>query len=76
MIWPALRAAIYTGLGVLEVAVDVYDQGKRIVRRLLPPRPEEVMPLTHADAERQAQFGRCAGHESEPRCASLRSPPR
>lgn len=73
MIWPAVRAAIYAGLGALEVAVDVYDQGKRIARRLLPRRREDAMPLTHAAAERQAQFARCAGHESEPRCAATRT---
>ena len=76
MIWPVIRGAIYAGLGAAQVAVDVYDAGKRIYRRLVPPQTPPAAPLPHRDAERIAQFGRCAGHETEPRCATIRPPPR
>lgn len=75
MIWPAVRAAIYAGLGAAELAADVYGRVKRIGRALLPRRREDAFPLTHAASERQAQFARCAGHELEPRCATIRPPP-
>lgn len=67
MIWPAIRAAIYVSLGAAEVAVDVYDRGSKLVRRLLPRKREDAHPLPHRDVERIAEFGRRAGHESEPR---------
>lgn len=78
MIWPLIRGAIYTGLGALQAAVDVYDAGKGVYRRLVgPARPKEpVNPLPHRDAERIAEFGRCAGHEDTPRCSTIRPPPR
>lgn len=75
MIWPALRAAIYGALTVAEAVVETYERGRRIVGALLPRRREEPFPLTHRDAERIAQAGRCAGHEQEPRCSTLRPPP-
>lgn len=75
MIWPIVRTAIYAGLGVAEFMVDVSDRVQKLGRRLLPRKREDATPLTHRDVERQAQFGRCAGHESEPRCATIRPPP-
>ncbi len=72
MIWATLRAVVYGGLTVAQAVADTYDRAKRIGRALLPRRREDAFPLTHRDAERQAQFARCAGHESEPRCSTIR----
>lgn len=76
MIWPAIRAVVFGVLTVAEAVSDTYDGAKRIGRALLPRRREDAFPLSHKASERQAQFARCAGHESEPRCTTIRPPPR
>jgi hypothetical protein len=49
MIWQTIRAAIYLGLGVAEVAGDVYAVGKRIARKIWPSEPENPKGLSHKD---------------------------
>jgi hypothetical protein len=54
---------------VLELVSGIYD----FVRNLRKPGPkhdgdtEPTFHLTHKDAERIAEFGRRAGHETKPR---------
>jgi len=75
VIWAALRAAIYGGLTLAEAIADTYDRGRRILRVFLPRSTDQDAPLPHRDSERQARFARCAGHETDPRCSTLRTPP-
>lgn len=75
MIGRILFGAIDLGFALAQAGVDTYDRAKRLGRALLPRGREQPFPLTHRHAERQAQFARCAGHESEPRCSTIRPPP-
>lgn len=75
MIGRLLLGAIDAGFAVAQAVADTYERAQRIGCALLPRRREEAFPLTHGDAERQAQFARCAGHESEPRCSTIRPGP-
>jgi hypothetical protein len=52
VIWATIRAAIYIGLGVAEVAGDVYSAGKKLARKLKPSEPKSTSnPLTFKDVQ-------------------------
>ena len=70
MIWSLLARGIYHTLGALQTAGEFISTGKRLVRDMrkgVIPHVDDTdpIPLTHKDAERIAEFGRNAGHESE-----------
>jgi hypothetical protein len=54
-----------------QLATEAYDAAKRLVRS---PRKEAPTPMTYRDVELRNRAARCAGHESEPRCETIRPP--
>ncbi len=67
MILPALRWIV----GAVQAVVEGISAGRRLVREArrgtLPIDETDPIPLTHKDAERIAEAGRRAGHETEQR---------
>jgi len=62
-------------LGAVKLVAPICDWISKTIRSgVVAPRPDdtEPMPLTHRAAERQAEFARRAGHESE----GMPKPPR
>lgn len=69
MILPALLRTVGWAIGVVQGAGELAGAGKRLLqqakRGLLPLDDTDPTPLSHKDAERIAEFGRRAGHESQ-----------
>lgn len=61
MIIPALLRAVGWAIGAVQAATELVGAGKRVARQVR----QGLVPLSHKDSERIAEFGRRAGHESQ-----------